>query len=222
MEIVFIGDSRVVQIPEVDNGEPIVDLAVEFPMLKFDFSRQFVQKISPSISWGRREIGRRLVQAQQLLPGHCQLLIKECYRPPLVQKQFWDGHLEFLTQKFPDWDSQRLYIECSKYAAPTMVAPHCTGGAVDLILIDEQGEWLDMGSRFNAEPSGCEYRTYFSSDKISPAAKNHRKILAEVMSACGFVNYPTEWWHWSYGDKYWAFITNAKSAIYHATDIDRA
>jgi D-alanyl-D-alanine dipeptidase len=27
------------------------------------------------------------------------------------------------------------------------------------------------------------------------------------MCGAGFVNYPPEWWHWSYGDKYWAFIS---------------
>jgi hypothetical protein len=25
------------------------------------------------------------------------------------------------------------------------------------------------------------------------------------MQAHGFVNYPTEWWHFSYGDRYWAY-----------------
>jgi D-alanyl-D-alanine dipeptidase len=27
-------------------------------------------------------------------------------------------------------------------------------------------------------------------------------------------NYPTEWWHWSSGDRYWALITKADNAIY--------
>jgi hypothetical protein len=30
----------------------------------------------------------------------------------------------------------------------------------------------------------------------------------------GFVNYPTEWWHWSYGDRYWALATGAPAACY--------
>ncbi|ABX41733.1 hypothetical protein Cphy_1358 [Lachnoclostridium phytofermentans ISDg] len=33
----------------------------------------------------------------------------------------------------------------------------------------------------------------------------------------GFVNYPTEWWHWSYGGCYWAFLNNC-DAFYTATD----
>jgi hypothetical protein len=34
------------------------------------------------------------------------------------------------------------------------------------------------------------------------------------MGSAGFINYSTEWWHWSYGDRYWALITKADSAIY--------
>jgi hypothetical protein len=32
--------------------------------------------------------------------------------------------------------------------------------------------------------------------------------------SAGLVNYPTEWWHWSYGDRYWALLTGADHAIY--------
>jgi D-alanyl-D-alanine dipeptidase len=35
-----------------------------------------------------------------------------------------------------------------------------------------------------------------------------------VLSAQGLVNYPTEWWHWSYGDRYWALVTGAPHAPY--------
>ena len=34
------------------------------------------------------------------------------------------------------------------------------------------------------------------------------------MKKAGFVNYPPEWWHWSYGDRYWAAALNKKFAIY--------
>ena len=32
-------------------------------------------------------------------------------------------------------------------------------------------------------------------------------------------NYPAEWWHWSYGDRYWAFQNNG-FAIYSAIDVN--
>ncbi len=39
------------------------------------------------------------------------------------------------------------------------------------------------------------------------------------MHAAGFVNYPTEWWHWSYGDRYWALLTGSPHAVYGATRV---
>jgi D-alanyl-D-alanine dipeptidase len=30
------------------------------------------------------------------------------------------------------------------------------------------------------------------------------------LEIAGFVNYPSEWWHWSYGDKYWGFAKGKK------------
>ena len=35
-----------------------------------------------------------------------------------------------------------------------------------------------------------------------------------MLGVVGLVNYPTEWWHWSYGDRYWALISGADAALY--------
>lgn len=34
------------------------------------------------------------------------------------------------------------------------------------------------------------------------------------MTEEGFVNYPAEWWHFSYGDKMWAAYSYKKYAFY--------
>jgi zinc D-Ala-D-Ala dipeptidase len=39
-------------------------------------------------------------------------------------------------------------------------------------------------------------------------------LLAQVLRCAGLVNYPTEWWHWTYGDRYWALMTGAAAAVY--------
>lgn len=39
-------------------------------------------------------------------------------------------------------------------------------------------------------------------------------VMAKALEEVGLVNYPTEWWHWSYGDRYWAMATGATAAIY--------
>jgi hypothetical protein len=42
-------------------------------------------------------------------------------------------------------------------------------------------------------------------------------LLREALAAVGMVNYPTEWWQWSYGDRYWALSTGAGHALYAPT-----
>ena len=218
--IILIGDERVKSISVQESNESMADFQLEFPQLTFDLDRHHVQKKSKSISYGRREVGQMLIQAQKLLPSGIQLLIKECYRPMWVQKEFWDGYTNFLREKFSDWSEDQIYDECSKLTAPLDVAPHTTGGAVDLTLIDKQGKCLDMGTEFNASPLETQNTTYTEAKNINSVVKINRKILVDVMTHVGFVNYPTEWWHWSYGDKYWALIQNKLYAIYSSKELE--
>jgi D-alanyl-D-alanine dipeptidase len=55
---------------------------------------------------------------------------------------------------------------------------------------------------------------------ISNEAKTNRAIMSQALMNVGFVNYPTEYWHWSYGDKYWAFIKKEPFAIYNSLSTD--
>jgi D-alanyl-D-alanine dipeptidase len=31
----------------------------------------------------------------------------------------------------------------------------------------------------------------------------------DALTGAGLVNYPTEWWHWSFGDRYWAYASGS-------------
>jgi len=90
------------------------------------------------------------------------------------------------------------------------VPPHLTGGTVDLTIVDQKNRQLDMGTKY------LEFntKTYTFSKSISKKVKNNRKLLINAMETAGFVNYPLEWWHWSYGDRYWAAVLNKKYSIY--------
>ena len=94
------------------------------------------------------------------------------------------------------------------------VAPHCAGAAVDLTLIDTSGNELDMGGLLNGHRTGREHLCPMNAPGIPAHARANRDLLARTMTAAGFVNYPAKWWHWSYGDRYWAFVTRAGAAIY--------
>lgn len=71
-----------------------------------------------------------------------------------------------------------------------------------------------MGTPVDASPEVSEGACYTAAHNIGPEARANRKILAEALTTVGLVNYPTEWWHWSYGDRYWALATDASHAVY--------
>ena len=102
----------------------------------------------------------------------------------------------------------------NRYAAPLEVAPHVAGAAVDLRLIDGEGRKLQMGTALDSPPEEARDAQAFDAPGISALARQHRSLLAEVLTNAGLVNYPTEWWHWSFGDRYWAFVTGATFASY--------
>jgi D-alanyl-D-alanine dipeptidase len=94
------------------------------------------------------------------------------------------------------------------------IPPHNTGAAVDIEIMTPAGKLLDMGMEakdgLSVDPTLC----LTGCQTISKTAQKNRQLLHEIMHAHGFINYPTEWWHFSYGDRYWAYHVGAKTAIY--------
>lgn len=108
--------------------------------------------------------------------------------------------------------TKELWHEVTKYSAdPDLCAPHITGGAIDLRLLDANNNLVDMGTDINTIGEA----SYLLSSDISPIALAHRKILLSGMLHSGFAPMPTEWWHFSYGDKYWGAFYN-RFAIFDA------
>lgn len=87
------------------------------------------------------------------------------------------------------------------------------GAAVDLTLIGEHGPF-DLGTPIDATPEQSNGACFFAATNISREARTNRALLADVLTSSGLVNYPTEWWHWSFGDRYWAFTEGREHALY--------
>ena len=45
-------------------------------------------------------------------------------------------------------------------------------------------------------------------------------MLYNVMTAAGFTNLPSEWWHYDYGDNMWAQLTGGKPFYAGILDAD--
>lgn len=213
MNFPLLSDQRIKFVPIVENGDLWIDLKDQTELL-LDHSREQIQKISANPFLVRESVYLKLVHAQQFLPQGFKFQIKECYRPLWVQKKFYKDYTRFLKTKFSEYTNDEIEIEASKYLAPISVAPHSTGGAVDLVLIGHNSHAVEMGTEFNASPVKTGNRTYTDSLDISDEAKLNRRILNTAMQSAGFVNYPTEWWHWSYGDQYWAYMTKSPNSLF--------
>jgi D-alanyl-D-alanine dipeptidase len=60
--------------------------------------------------------------------------------------------------------------------------------------------------------------THTHSEKISPEARANRLCLLTAMTESGFINFPGEWWHFSYGAREWAAYTGVSETIYGLVD----
>jgi zinc D-Ala-D-Ala dipeptidase len=77
-------------------------------------------------------------------------------------------------------------------AHPERGSPHSRGVAVDLTLIDNNGDELDMGTAFDAFTP----LSYHGAAGLSADATRNRLLLLGLMTSAGFDFYRNEWWHY--------------------------
>ncbi|GAA0802259.1 M15 family metallopeptidase [Spirilliplanes yamanashiensis] len=208
--MILLSDPRVAAVPSADDGDPLVDLR-DVPELLLDG-----RAADPAGTYAllRAAVVERLIAAQATLPVGVRLLVVEGYRPVAAQEAIVAAYRAELRAAHPEWTDARLAVETSKFVSPVEVMPHGTGGAVDLTLCTTDGVELDLGTPVDATPEASGDACFFAAPGISAAARANRRLLADALGGAGLVNYPTEWWHWSYGDRYWALLTGAPATRY--------
>ncbi|HVE44735.1 MAG TPA: M15 family metallopeptidase [Gammaproteobacteria bacterium] len=218
-EIILIADPRILSVAIAETDEPMIDLRDQ---------AEIVYGLSPEVPNNtdytkmRRSIYEKLKQAQALLPSGLRFCLYEAYRSFSLQKMLFDSQFQKNRAQYPSWSEHDIFTETTKLISPVVnedgsknIPPHATGGAVDVYLIDDAGEYVDMGIHpkdWMEDRDGSLSLT--TSRIISDEAQRNRRIMSEALSAVGFVNYPTEYWHWSYGDRYWAYHKKQLNALY--------
>lgn len=205
-----MGDPRVAAVPVEDSGDELIDTR------KISELHVAIHEDPRSAAYPllRRSVVERLVDAQQALPSGLRLLVVEGYRPYDLQDFYFSGHKQRLIDADHALSDSDAFLKASQFVSPPEVAPHVSGAAVDLTLIDHEGHELDMGTPIDASPEESDGACYFGARNITHDARGNRDTLAAALSRAGLINYPTEWWHWSYGDRYWALLTGQPQAIF--------
>ncbi|MCL6613911.1 MAG: D-alanyl-D-alanine dipeptidase [Firmicutes bacterium] len=128
-----------------------------------------------------KPLAAKLDQAQKLLSKDgLGLKIYDGYRPYAVQKKMW--------ALMPD---ARYVADPNKGGSI-----HNRGAAVDLTLVDAEGNELPMPTPFDTfTPRAAAY-------SLEPSAQEraNRMLLRTVMQKVGLVGINTEWWHFQLPD----------------------
>ncbi|MEM0991725.1 MAG: M15 family metallopeptidase [Bacteroidota bacterium] len=132
----------------------------------------------------RPAVAKAIVAAhQKLQQDSLGLKMFDCYRPRPIQWKLWE--------KVPD----------PRYVAdPRKGSMHNRGGAVDLTIVDAQGQELDMGTDFDFFGP----KAYQAFTDLPQTVLDNRQLLRSTMLEFGFQPIKTEWWHYSYAAKTYA------------------
>ncbi|WP_244219010.1 M15 family metallopeptidase [Micromonospora arida] len=164
----------------------------------------------------------RRVQDAALTGGH-SLKVYDCYRPQPAVDDFvaWSkrpGEQQTKAEFYPDLAKNRLFAD-GYIGAPTA---HSRGSTLDLTLVDEPAasqppyrvgqplvactaprgqrfadNSIDMGTGFDC----FDPRAHTADPRVTPTARDNRRLLQRLMTDAGFVNYDREWWHYSLRDE---------------------
>lgn len=153
----------------------------------------------------RAGLAERLVAASRELPRDFDIVVIDAHRTREFQAELLAYYQA--TNELSLTDAGFVSDPYSEANVP----PHATGGAVDLTL-GWRGAVLGLGTDFDdfsktAAPAAFE-------DGAPGLARDLRRLLASVLRQQGMVPIATEWWHWSYGDQYWARTTGEATAVY--------
>lgn len=179
---------------------------------------------SPPPLYVREAVMNLLLMAASRLPSGYKLVIWEGWRSSETQFALFNKVTKDLINLFPNSSTEdihqlaQLYISTSSSVA-TAPCPHSTGGAVDVSLVDDQGQLLLIDSLYtnNLEVYATGYyenqMNFRDLTELELDLLNKRRLLHYAMTSVGFSNSLNKWWHFDFGNQSWAAETG-KTAFY--------
>ena len=113
----------------------------------------------------------------------------DCYRPLDIQKKMWE-----------------ILPNTNYVANPKRGSKHNRGTAVDITLVDDNGDELNMGTKFDFFGKEAHHSYLNHTEEVL----QNRKLLKETLSKHNFRSIYTEWWHYEFRTKMDLKISNFK------------
>jgi ATP phosphoribosyltransferase len=161
----------------------------------------------------RETVYKKLCNADMALKQYnknYQLVVLYGYRTPEIQRNEFRKTINKLKHKYSD--HSELNEAVHRMIAVPEVSGHPTGGAVDVTVYDfKEKKYLSFGTEIHDFTTKKVYYDSPEIERYDPDAKKNRKMLRSIMGKQDFVPYDGEWWHFSYGDKEWAFYKHRNS-----------
>lgn len=199
-----------------------IDVKMQYPLLNM------VNAINEC--YVRQTVYEKLLAAQSLLPDGYRIRVWDAWRPFSLQQELYEKYFKYIVDEFSltDLTIEEPKMKVSQYISfpdnNRMCPPlHTTGGAVDITLLGPDNQELEMGAKFD-EFSEKAHTSYYEKNGLDFKIRDNRRMLYNCMTAVGFENLPSEWWHYSYGDKVWAYYNDTPalySGIYTIEEMEK-
>ena len=201
-----------IQIKE--GHDPLVDIKTICPDIVINLGKHRMK--NEKTAYLRKTVAQILCRAKSHLPPGMTFLVRDAWRPQKIQQEIYHQFFLKASKKYPSWSQQKIKRSVGKYVAPAQgkyASGHMTGAAIDVRII-KNGKKLPMNS------SKLTYSENAQSlqPKLPLYIQKNRQIMFNALTKAGLSNYPKEYWHWSYGDIWWAKRNNEKTAVYGVTN----
>jgi D-alanyl-D-alanine dipeptidase len=214
-----------INIPVIDNGEDF--LVVNYFDKNISFGNSYTKSDNDMIKYFngkiivRKTVARKLAEANKNLKKDNQnLVLYVTYGYRLLETQVQKFNEEFKKLDNNISEKKRIEIAHKKIAVPE-VAGHPTGGAVDITILNKKtNKFLDMGCKISDFSSRADKLRATYSKRITRIQKKNRLLLYDLLVEQEFCPFYEEWWHFSYGEKEWAWFYGKKKAIYEQKNKD--
>lgn len=163
----------------------------------------------------RKNVLKKITKVADSLPDNINIKVYKTFTSKQTLNEMFEKIVNKILEENPKIGRHEA-IRMAKYQSTDPsgnLGGHETGAAIDIAFCDDSGKDFDYGSNI-FDRSTPSYKNVLNKEQ-----KRNRKYLVKKMKKQGFVNFPAEWWHFSYGDRLWsAYKGKRNGGIYSSAE----